>query len=417
MLPAGSSENICRTVTSLFVKRYRCSGYYVYIIIVVHYCRIALQAIRFLFLGNRQENRQRSMTGFLWQLISMQALQYTKQLETLIYFESSGHIHLPISFLVALAQAIDKRCLSSNLNHPIWEKERKEKIMKRLFAIALALVMVLTFVACGNNTESVDVASAQNIADLSGAKIAAQAGTFHADAMAQIENVQSSTYPEFADLLTALKSGAIDGYIAEEPTAIEVCLSDDSLAYLPLVNNDTGFVATDADVGIAVGLKTGSELCEQINAILAEIPAETRSELMNQMVQMSAGKEVTSLALTSEAPANPTGTLRVAMECAYAPFNWTDMGEASLGAVAISGEGKENMYANGYDVQIAQYVANKLGMTLEIYAIEWDGLLPALQSGAVDAIIAGMSPTAEREEQIDFTNVYYSSNLVVIYKK
>ena len=289
--------------------------------------------------------------------------------------------------------------------------------MKRMFAIALALVMVLTFAACGGKTESVDVASAQNIADLSGAKIAAQTGTFHADAMMQIENVQSSTYPEFADLLTALKSGAIDGYIAEEPTAFEVCMSDDTLAYLPLVNNDTGFTATDADVGIAVGLKTGSELREQINAILAEIPTETRQELMNQMVQLSAGKEVASLALTSEAPANPTGTLKVAMECAYAPFNWTDMGEPTIGAVAISSEGKENMYANGYDVQIAQYVANKLGMKLEIYAIEWDGLLPALQSGTVDAIIAGMSPTAEREEQIDFTNVYYSSNLVVIYKK
>ena len=289
--------------------------------------------------------------------------------------------------------------------------------MKRIITIALALVMVLSLAACGGNTDAMDIASAKSIADLSGAKIAAQTGTFHADAMAQIENVQSSTYPEFADLLTALKSGTIDGYIAEEPTAFEVCMGDESLAYLPLVNNDTGFTATDADVGIAVGLKTGSELREQINAILAEIPTETRQELMNQMVQLSAGKEVTSLALTSEAPANPTGTLKVAMECAYAPFNWTDMGEASINAVAISGEGKENMYANGYDVQIAQYIANKLGMKLEVYSIEWDGLLPALESGAVDAIIAGMSPTAEREEQIDFTNVYYSSNLVVSYKK
>ena len=83
----------------------------------------------------------------------------------------------------------------------------------------------------------------------------------------------------------------------------------------------------------------------------------------------------------------------------------------------FNNEGKENMYANGYDVQIAQYVANKLNMTLEIYSYEWDGLIPALDSGALDAIIAGMSPTAEREEQIDFTNVYYSSNLVIIYKK
>ena len=289
--------------------------------------------------------------------------------------------------------------------------------MRRLIALTLALLMALSLCACGGEAAKLDVSTAKSIADLKGAKIAAQSGTFHADAMLQIPEVQSQTLPEFADLLTALKAGTIDGYIAEEPTAIEACLSDESLAYLHLVNNDTGFTATDADVGIAVGLKTGNTLRDQINTILDEISTETRSELMNQMVQLSAGKEVTSLALTSEAPANPTGTLKVAMECAYAPFNWTEMDNPSVGAVAISGEGKENMYANGYDVQIAQYVANKLGMTLEIYAIEWDGLIPALDSGAVDAIVAGMSPTAEREEQIDFTNVYYSSNLVVIYKK
>lgn len=289
--------------------------------------------------------------------------------------------------------------------------------MRRMFAMMMALMMVLTLCACGGEAAKMDVSAAKSIADLKGAKIAAQTGTFHADAMMQIPEVQSSTLPEFADLLTALKAGTIDGYVAEEPTAIEVCLGDDSLDYLHLVNNETGFSATDADVGIAVGLKTGNELRDQINAILAEISTETRAELMNQMVKLSAGEEVTELALTSEAPANPTGTLKVAMECAYAPFNWTDMDTPSVGAVAISGEGKENMYANGYDVQIAQYIANKLGMKLEIYAIEWDGLIPALNSGAVDAIVAGMSPTAEREEQIDFTSVYYSSNLVIIYKK
>ncbi len=288
--------------------------------------------------------------------------------------------------------------------------------MRRMFAIVLALVMALSLCACGE-AASTDISGAKSIADLKGAKIAAQTGTFHQDALSQIPEVQASDLADFPALLDALKAGTIDGYIAEEPTAIEACLSDSSLDYLRFVNNDTGFSATDADVGIAVGLKTGSDLREQINAILAEIPAETRSELMNQMVQISAGKEVTALALTSEAPANPTGTLKVAMECGYAPFNWTDSGAPTLGAVPISGEGKEGLYANGYDVQIAQYVANKLGMKLEVYSYEWDGLIPALDSGVVDAIIAGMSPTAEREEQIDFTDVYYSSNLVVIYKK
>lgn len=289
--------------------------------------------------------------------------------------------------------------------------------MRRITAILLTVLLVLTMAACQGPAATVDVAAAKNIADLKGARIAAQGGTFHADAMAQIPEVKGQTLPEFADLLTALKAGTIDGYIAEEPTAIEVTLSDSTLAYLPLKNNDTGFTATDADVGIAVGLKTGSTLREQINAVLAEIPAETRAALMDQMVRISAGQTITELALKSEAPANPEGVLKVGMECAYAPFNWTDMGSPSLGGVAISGEGKEGMFANGYDVQIAQYIANKLGMKLEIYAIEWESLIPALDSGTVDAIIAGMSPTAEREEQVDFTSVYYSSNLVIIYKK
>lgn len=288
--------------------------------------------------------------------------------------------------------------------------------MRRVFAILLAVMTLLSLCACGE-AASMDISGAKNLSDLKGAKIAAQTGTFHQDALSQIPEVKASDLADFPALLDALKAGTIDGYIAEEPTAIEACLKDDSLDYLRLVNNDTGFTATDADVGIAVGLKTGNALREQINEILAGISAETRSKLMEQMVQISAGKEVTELALTSEAPANPTGTLKVAMECAYAPFNWTDTQTPSLGAIAISGEGKEGLYANGYDVQIAQYIANKLGMKLEVYAIEWDGLIPALDAGTVDAIIAGMSPTAEREEQIDFTNVYYSSNLVVIYKK
>lgn len=289
--------------------------------------------------------------------------------------------------------------------------------MKKIIAMTLAILMMLSLAACGGNAASTDISGAKSIADLKGAKIAAQTGTFHADALQQIPEVQASDLADFTTLLEALKSGTIDGYVAEEPTAFDVCMSNEDLAYLPLVNNDTGFTATDADTGIAVGLKTGNELREQINTILSEISAETRSELMNQMVQLSAGKEVTALALESEEPAAPNGTLKVAMECAYAPFNWTDSSAPSLGAVPISGEGKDGLYANGYDVQIAKYIANKLGMSLEIYAIEWDGLIPALDAGTVDAIIAGMSPTAEREEQIDFTDVYYSSNLVVIYKK
>ena len=295
--------------------------------------------------------------------------------------------------------------------------------MRRIISILLAVMFcVACFTGCGSSkdnggTASVDVRNAKSIADLAGAKIAAQTGTFHADALEQISNVQASTYPEFSDLLTALKSGAIDGYVAEEPTAFSVCASNDDLTYLPFKNNDTGFTATAADVGIAIGLKKGNTLRDQINTVLAEITDEQRSELMEQIVTLASGGTVTEFAVHCDAPATTTGTLKIGMECAYEPYNWTDTEGTSLGAVPISSEGQSGLYANGYDVQIAQYVANRLGLKLEIYAMEWDSLIPAVNSGAIDAIVAGMSPTAERSEQLDFTDTYYESNLVVIIRK
>lgn len=296
--------------------------------------------------------------------------------------------------------------------------------IRRIVSILLAVMFcVACFTGCGSSnnggsdTASVDVRNAKAIADLKGAKIAAQAGTFHADALSQIPDVQSSTYPEFADLLTALKSGAIDGYIAEEPTALSVCGSNNELTYLPFKNNDTGFTATAADVGIAIGLKKGNALRDQINTVLAEITEEQRSQLMEQIVTLASGGTVTEFAVHCDAPATTTGTLKIGMECAYEPYNWTDTDGSSFGAVPISSEGQQGLYANGYDVQIAQYVANRLGLKLEIYAMEWDSLIPAVNSGAIDAIVAGMSLTAERAQEIDFTDTYYESNLVVIIRK
>lgn len=296
--------------------------------------------------------------------------------------------------------------------------------IRRIVSILLAVMFcVACFTGCGSSnnggsgTASVDVRNAKSIADLKGAKIAAQAGTFHADALSQIPDVQSSTYPEFADLLTALKSGAIDGYIAEEPTALSVCGSNDELTYLPFKNNDTGFTATAADVGIAIGLKKGNALRDQINTVLPEITEEQKSQLMEQIVTLASGGTVTEFAVHCDAPATTTGTLKIGMECAYEPYNWTDTDGSSFGAVPISSEGQQGLYANGYDVQIAQYVANRLGLKLEIYAMEWDSLIPAVNSGAIDAIVAGMSPTAERAQEIDFTDTYYESNLVVIIRK
>ena len=103
---------------------------------------------------------------------------------------------------------------------------------------------------------------------------------------------------------------------------------------------------------------------------------------------------------------------RVGMECGYAPFNWTQVNDAN-GAVKL----EDGSYAGGYDVEIAKRIAEGLGKELVIVKTSWDGLEPAVNSGTIDAIIAGMSPTAEREERVDFKAPYYRSELVIVVKK
>jgi putative lysine transport system substrate-binding protein len=107
------------------------------------------------------------------------------------------------------------------------------------------------------------------------------------------------------------------------------------------------------------------------------------------------------------------GTFKIGLECGYAPFNWTQ-NDASNGGVKIDGNAE---YAGGYDIEIAKKIAKDLGKELVIVKTEWDGLVPALTSGKIDAIIAGMSPTAERKKTIDFSDNYYKSNLVMVVKK
>lgn len=108
------------------------------------------------------------------------------------------------------------------------------------------------------------------------------------------------------------------------------------------------------------------------------------------------------------------GVLRVGMEANYAPYNWSQTTDAN-DAYPIANTHDE--YANGYDVQVAKHLADALGLKLEIIKMEWDGLSVALQSGKIDAIVAGMTPTNERREQIDFSDPYYFSDMVMVVKK
>jgi len=102
--------------------------------------------------------------------------------------------------------------------------------------------------------------------------------------------------------------------------------------------------------------------------------------------------------------------LRVGMECAYAPYNWSQPTDAN-GAVPIVGSSD---FALGYDVMMAKFIAEKLGYDLEIHMIDWDSLPMAVQSGAIDIEIAGRSITAERQMSFDFSIPYFYASIVCL---
>lgn len=104
----------------------------------------------------------------------------------------------------------------------------------------------------------------------------------------------------------------------------------------------------------------------------------------------------------------------VGMEANYQPFNWTEDSPSPFNHPLNNFPGK---YVDGYDVQIARAVAACLGKVLVIEKLEWDALIPQLESKRIDAIIAGMSPTETRKLSVNFTEAYYESRHVVLVMK
>ncbi|NCB66484.1 MAG: transporter substrate-binding domain-containing protein [Bacilli bacterium] len=137
----------------------------------------------------------------------------------------------------------------------------------------------------------------------------------------------------------------------------------------------------------------------------------TMAALMGLFILAGCGNGTTQDSSAADGSAESDAFV-VGMEAGYPPFNWTQ-NDDSNGAVKIDGA---DGYANGYDVQMAQKVADGLGKELVIVKTEWDGLVPALVSSKIDAIVAGMSPTDERKEAIDFSDSYYTTELVMVVK-
>ena len=133
--------------------------------------------------------------------------------------------------------------------------------------------------------------------------------------------------------------------------------------------------------------------------------------IMMTLLLAACGANNTQTPTGDNIPGTDDNILTVGMECAYAPYNWTQVDDSN-GAVPIVNN--PGTFANGYDVQIAKKIAEANGWGIEVMALEWGGLTPALEAGTIDVAIAGQSMTAERMAEVDMAGPYYYATIVCV---
>ena len=107
----------------------------------------------------------------------------------------------------------------------------------------------------------------------------------------------------------------------------------------------------------------------------------------------------TGIGFTTSCGSTNENVLIVGMECNYSPFNWTAIKEDEYTLPISNAKGQ---YADGYDVQIAKYIADFIGYNLIIQKLEWEVLIPSLENNTINAVIAGMTDTEDRRKSIDY---------------
>ena len=262
---------------------------------------------------------------------------------------------------------------------------------KTVCTLGLAVVMTASLSGCGSSVPENTVFSRD---DLAGKKIGVQLGTtgdilasdeYGSDGSSEV--VQSKTANE---AILGLKQGKVDCVIIDEQPAKVFVEKNSDLKIL-----DDEF--TNEEYAIAIS-KENTELKDAINGALQELKDDgTLDSIIANYIGEEQGKHPY---ISPDGVDRSNGTLTMATNAYFPPY-----------------ETYSNDQIVGIDVDMAQAICDKLGYELKVDDMDFDSIVPAIQSGKADIGVAGMTVTEDRLKNIDFTDSYTTSKQVIIVRK
>jgi len=257
--------------------------------------------------------------------------------------------------------------------------------MKKISILAAALA-VLALTGCSKSKVVIN-----GKADLEGKKIGVQAGTtgewFVQD---NIPGAQIASFKSGIDAALDLKNGAIDCVVLDELPAQEIVKRNPSLKII----RDPFFAENKEEYAIAVK-KGNADLLAKIDDTINTMKKNGDYEkLVAAFMPADGNIQIPASEATSG------NKVVLGTNAAFPPFEYV--------------EGKNIV---GFDITMGEKIAKNAGMKLEVMDMAFDSLIPALQSGTIDFIAAGMSVTEERKKNVDFSVPYFASEQVIIVRK
>ena len=260
------------------------------------------------------------------------------------------------------------------------------KIRKILLALLCMMAVVLA-VSCKSKSK----VKIEGISDLEGKKIGVQAGTTGEMWVDEnVKNVKLSSFKTGIDAAMDLINGAIDAVVIDELPAKEIVARNPKLKIV----RDSYFADNKEEYAIAV--KKGNEtLLASINATIAAMKSNGEYEaLINAFMPVDG-----NIVIPEVKAVESSSVLKLGTNAAFPPFEYVESDIV------------------GFDISMGNKIAADMGAKLEVVDMSFDSLIPALQSGVIDFIAAGMSVTEERKQNVDFSDPYFASEQVIIIRK